>query len=173
MGVCTRIDLRGRVRPGQILNTSCCIHNGQGRGSVRDTTVPSERCVLNVKTDVTRGVHWVDPNIRTVLHVKSSTGGTTGHVSVDGHDVRVGGEHTVVCSADVSITDHRQVTVFFVHTGCKARNRGSVQGECNVGVVSNNSDGGRQIVTGHRGADIVEVTIGDHNSVVAEVDHVL
>ena len=140
MGVVASVHLRGGVGPGQVLDTTGCVHDRQSGGGVRHTTVPAERGVFDVHTDGTGGVHGVDPNVRTALNVETGTGGTAVDVSVDGHHVGVFCVHTVVATCEVGAANHEQVAVLLGHSRGVAAHVRAVQRQHRVGVVANDTD---------------------------------
>ena len=141
MGVVASVHLRGGVIPRHVLNTTGGVHNGQSRGGVSLTAVPAERCVFDVHADQSGCVHGVDPNIRAALNVEASTKGTTVNVGVDGHNVGVFCEHTVIGTSKVSAANHEQVAVLLAYTGGVAAHICTVQRQHRVGVVAEDTDG--------------------------------
>ena len=172
MGVGASVHLRGCSGPGHVLDTTGSINDGQSRGCVCNTAVPSGRCVFDIHTDKARGVHWVDPNIRAADHVETGTGGTAVNVSVNRHNIGVFHRHTVVATSERSTAEHEQVAVFLANTGGVATDVRTVEGQDRVGVVAEDTDRGREAITSDGGADVAEVAVFDDNGVVAKVDGV-
>ena len=172
VSVVASVHLRGGVSPGHVLNTTGGVHNGQSRGGVSDTAVPAEWRVFNIHTDGTRGVHGVDPNIGAALDVETGTGAATVDVSVDGDNVGVLSEHTVVATREVSAANHEQIAVLLAHTGGVAAHVRTVEGQDRVGVVADNTNGRGEVITGEGGTNVAEVTVVENDGVVAKVDRV-